>query len=92
MVADRQCGRTYHFSAAPVVNRFEFSEEIFRLLSLDVVVTLISTDGYSMKTARPNFSVLDCQPSCGMFGLVRPECRTDLLAVLRELGEVNGSA
>ncbi len=92
ILADRQCGGTYHFSGAPAVSWFEFAEEIFRLSSIDVAVIPISTDEYPVKTKRPNFSVLDCQSTCDMFGVVQPEWRADLLAVLKELGEVNGAA
>ncbi len=92
MLADRQCGGTFHFSGVPQVSWFEFANEIFRLSSIDVEVAPISTHEYPVKTKRPNFSVLDCQSTCDMFGVVQPEWRADLLAVLRELGEVNGAA
>ena len=92
MVADRQCGGIFHFSGAPAVSWFEFAAEIFRFSSLDVALTPISTAQYPVKATRPSYSVLDCQTTCDMFGVVQPDWRVDLFSVLSELGEVNGAA
>ncbi|MGD1884132.1 MAG: dTDP-4-dehydrorhamnose reductase [Paracoccaceae bacterium] len=76
---------TYHFSGAPDVSWADFAREIFRRADLDCLVENIPTSAYPTPAARPANSRMDCTSLAKAFGIDRPDWRTGLADVLREL-------
>ncbi|WP_299361054.1 dTDP-4-dehydrorhamnose reductase [uncultured Paracoccus sp.] len=87
MLADRDKGGLCHFAGAPDVSWAGFAREIFARAGLDCRVIEIPTIEYPTPAPRPLNSRLDCSRIVRDFGIVRPDWRTGLSGVLRELKE-----
>jgi dTDP-4-dehydrorhamnose reductase len=84
--AGRGRSGTYHFSGAPDVSWADFAREIFAQAGLPVTVSDIASSDYPTPAARPGNSRLDCRDLETVFGLLRPDWRAGLAAVLHDLG------
>jgi dTDP-4-dehydrorhamnose reductase len=78
----------YHYAGQPDVSWADFAREIFRQTGLDVAVTGIPATEYPTPALRPGNSRMDCTSLERAFGIVRPDWRISLGAVLQELKEV----
>ncbi|NRA98712.1 MAG: dTDP-4-dehydrorhamnose reductase [Rhodobacteraceae bacterium] len=76
---------TYHFSGAPEVSWADFAREIFSQADRAVAVTDIPSSDYPTPAKRPANSRLDCSATTAAFGVLRPDWRTGLAEVLKEL-------
>jgi len=81
--APEACG-TYHFSGAPDTSWAGFARAIMAQAGLDCRIAEIATTAYPTPARRPLNSRMDCS-SLSVFGLERPNWRTGLEDVLREL-------
>lgn len=78
----------YHFAGAPDVSWADFAREIFAQARMTGVrVEDIPTTAYPTPARRPGNSRLDCTSLEAAFAIVRPDWRTSLAAVLKDLGE-----
>ncbi len=78
----------YHFSGAPNVSWAEFAAEIFAQADIDCAVTPIPTTDFPTPATRPLNSRLNCALTKSTFGIARPDWKSSLRDVLKELGEV----
>lgn len=78
-------GGTYHFSGTPEVSWADFAREIFDQAGLQCDVQDIPSGAYPTPARRPLNSRLDCRTTQANFGIARPDWRTDLREVLRDL-------
>lgn len=85
-LTDGQSGGTYHLSGTPEVSWAIFAREIFQQSALNVDVTDILTADYPTPAKRPLNSRLDCESLTHDFGIRRPDWRTELANVLKDLG------
>tara|TARA_B100000614_G_scaffold222979_1_gene211057 strand:+ start:75 stop:923 length:849 start_codon:yes stop_codon:yes gene_type:complete len=88
LIRDPAKSGIYHFSGAPDTSWADFARAIFKMAGRAVTVTDISTSDYPTPAARPLNSRLDCS-TLSVFGLARPDWRTDLAHVLTELGAIS---
>mgnify|MGYP001798217548 CR=1 FL=1 len=84
--AGRGTTGTYHFSGGPDVSWAAFAREIFAQAGKQVAVTGIPATEYPTPAARPQNSRLDCASLARDYGIARPDWRTSLATVLKELG------
>lgn len=84
--ADPGKSGVYHFSGAPDVSWKDFAEAIFARAGREVAVSGIPTADYPTPAARPLNSRLDCADAETVFGIPRPDWRSGLDAVLKEMG------
>ena len=84
------CG-IYHFSGAPDVSWADFAREIFVQAGLNCDVTDIPTSAYPTPARRPQNSRMNCATTQNVFGLERPDWRTDLQKVISDLGTIASS-
>ena len=80
-------GGTYHYSGAPDVSWADFARAIFAQANLAVRVTDIPSSAYPTAAKRPMNSRLDCRSLDSDFGIARPDWKTGLTDVLRELAK-----
>jgi len=85
LAADPSKSGTYHFSGAPDVSWHGFAQEIFNRAGRQVAVSPIPTSDYQTPAARPLNSRLDCRLTEEVFDLSRPDWRTAIDDVLKEL-------
>jgi dTDP-4-dehydrorhamnose reductase len=85
MAADPAMGGIYHFAGAPDVSWAGFAREIFARLGLSPEVVEIPTSDYPTPARRPLNSRLDCAAITRDFGIPRPDWRTGLDRVIKEL-------
>lgn len=78
---------TYHFSGAPDASWADFAREIFAQAGRSVTVTDIPTSAYPTPARRPANSRLDCASLAAAFGIGRPDWRSGLSEVIKELKE-----
>lgn len=76
---------TYHFSGAPDVSWAGFARAIFDAASIDATVHGIPTREYPTPATRPLNSRLDCRSMQDTFGIARPNWRSAIPAILRDL-------
>ncbi len=86
MCADSSKRGIYHYSGAPDVSWKRFASEIFALSNSNICLKGIPTSAYATTARRPLNSRLDCAPICVDFGIQRPNWKSSLANVLRELG------
>lgn len=88
-IAFRMCqglnGGTFHFSGAPDVSWADFAEEIVSTAKLSCTVERVPSSEYATTAERPLNSRLDCS-TLSHFGLSRPDWRSDMRDVLRDIG------
>ncbi len=75
----------YHFAGAPDVSWAGFAREIMARAGLDCVIEDIPSEAWPTPAARPKNSRLDCSDFEHEFGVVRPDWRTGLDDILKEL-------
>ena len=85
MVISQECGGTYHFSGAPNVSWAQFAREIFAQAGRAVTVIGIPTSEYPTPAARPGNSRMDCASLETDFDIPRPDWRSSLSTVLKDL-------
>lgn len=78
---------TYHFSGNPDVSWADFAREIFKQAGRVMPISDITTADYPTLSRRPANSRLKCSTTETIFGIARPDWRTGLADVLRELGD-----
>jgi hypothetical protein len=78
----------YNLSAVGAVSWFGFAEEILRRAQPGALpgLTPISSTDYRAAATRPRNSRLCCDRLRSVFGVVRPDWKTQLSACLQELG------
>ena len=76
---------TYHFSGAPDASWADFAREIFAVSGRDTIVHGIPTSEYPTPASRPLNSRLDCESTLRIFDIARPDWRTAIPQILREL-------
>ena len=86
LCADPSKGGTYHFSGAPDVSWAGFARETFAQAGRATVVEDIPTAAYPTPARRPANSRLDCTTTQKVFGIARPDWKTELGLVLKDLG------
>jgi dTDP-4-dehydrorhamnose reductase len=84
-MADGAKGGTHHFSGAPDTSWADFAREIMRQAGLTCRIEDIPTDAYPTPARRPLNSRLDCSALEAAFGIPRPDWRTGLSDILKEL-------
>lgn len=75
----------YHLSGTPDISWAGFAREIFAQVGMAVTVEDILTSAFPTPAKRPANSRMDCS-ALATFGLSRPNWRTGLTTVLKELG------
>jgi dTDP-4-dehydrorhamnose reductase len=85
LLQDPSKSGTYHFSGAPDVSWALLSKEIFVQAGKSVTVTPILTADYPTLAPRPLNSRMDCSDTVQAFGILRPDWRDGLSAILTEL-------
>tara|TARA_R110000751_G_scaffold172928_3_gene279356 strand:- start:71073 stop:71927 length:855 start_codon:yes stop_codon:yes gene_type:complete len=85
LVSDRDLSGTYHFSAAPDVSWADFAREIFAKAGRPTKVIDIATADYPTPARRPMNSRLDCSRTETVFGLQRPDWKTGITKILKEM-------
>ncbi|WBU63267.1 dTDP-4-dehydrorhamnose reductase [Paracoccus aerodenitrificans] len=85
MTGDKGKGGIYHFAGGPDVSWADFAREIFRQSDLSPKVVDIPTSDYPTPAARPLNSRLDCSAITSDFGIERPDWRSSLNSVIKEL-------
>jgi dTDP-4-dehydrorhamnose reductase len=80
-----QGGGTYHYAGVPPTSWACFARETFACAGRKVTVTEIPTSAYPTPAQRPLNSRLDCASLEADFGIMPPDWRAGLAAVVREL-------
>ncbi|MCJ8138986.1 dTDP-4-dehydrorhamnose reductase [Falsirhodobacter halotolerans] len=80
----RDTSGIYHLSGGPDVSWADFAREIFAQAGCHVTVTDIPSSAYPTPAKRPANSRMDCS-ALATFGLTRPDWRTGLTDVLKDL-------
>lgn len=78
-------GGTYHFSGAPDTSWADFARAIMAGAGLGCEITDIPSSAYPTPAKRPMNSRLDCGAFTRDFGIARPDWRSGLTAILKEL-------
>lgn len=78
-------GGTHHFAGAPDTSWAGFAREIMARAGLTCQITDIPTSAYPTPAKRPPNSRLDCRSFTTSFGIPRPDWRTGLDDILKEL-------
>lgn len=84
-LCDGHSGGTYHFSGTPDTTWAEFARCIMQEAQLACTITDIPSSAYPTPAARPLNSRLDCSSFTQDFGIARPDWRTGLDLILKEL-------
>lgn len=79
----------FHYAGAPACTWADFAEAIFAASGWPErpSVTRIATADWPTKAVRPANSVLDCTKIAAAYGIVQPDWREGLAAVVAELAE-----
>ena len=85
LIQDPTKSGTYHFSSAPDVTWAEFATEIFRQAGKSVSVIPIPSADYPTPANRPLNSRMNCSETEQVFGIVRPDWRSGLNKIIRDL-------
>lgn len=87
LIADPGKSGAYHVSGGPDVSWADFAREIFAQAGIDCEVVDIPTTDYPTPAKRPLNSRMDNTSFETAFGLARPDWRTGLHDILKDLGE-----
>ncbi|MEO3414464.1 dTDP-4-dehydrorhamnose reductase [Roseovarius sp. CAU 1744] len=85
LIADPKRSGTYHFAGAPDVSWADFAREIFVQSGIACEVADIPSTDYPTPAARPHNSRMDCSTLEATFGIARPDWRSGLADILRDL-------
>jgi dTDP-4-dehydrorhamnose reductase len=77
---------TYHLSGGPDVSWADFARVIFERSGIDCAVSDIPSSAYPTPAKRPLNSRLDNSRTQEIFGLARPDWRSGLKDILKDLG------
>lgn len=80
-------GGIHHFAGIPNVSWADFARAIMTEAGLDCEINNISTSEYPTPARRPANSRLDCSSLSASFGIERPDWRSGLRTVIKELGQ-----
>lgn len=80
-------GGTYHYSGAPDVSWADFARAIMAQADLNCRIDDIPSSSYPTPAQRPLNSRLDCNALLADFGIHRPDWRSALQNILKEMGE-----
>ena len=89
--AVRETSGTLHWTGAGVASWYDFSVAIMEeakaagLIDRDVTINPLTTAQYPTPTARPSYSVLECQSSWSQLDMQAQHWRVDLRNMLKEL-------
>jgi len=78
-------GGTHHFAGTPPTTWARFARETFAIAGLPCRVDAIPTTDYPTPARRPLNSRLDCATLAADFGIMPPDWRAHLAAVVKEL-------
>ncbi len=78
-------GGTHHFSGAPDTSWADFAREIMAQAGLPCQITDIPSAAYPTPARRPANSRMDCGSLAAAFGVQRPDWKTELSVMLKEL-------
>ncbi|MEL7460348.1 MAG: dTDP-4-dehydrorhamnose reductase [Pseudomonadota bacterium] len=81
-------GGIHHFAGAPDISWAGFAEGIFAASGMATKVEKIPASEYPTPAARPANSRLDCSSLTETYGISRPDWRSGLKDVLKELGAI----
>lgn len=84
-MVDGAPGGTHHFAGAPDTSWADFARAIIAGASLPAQVEDIATADYPTPARRPANSRLDCSAFTAAFGVPRPDWRSGLQDILKEL-------
>jgi len=76
---------TYHFSGGPDVSWADFAREIFDQAGVTCDVADIPTSDFPTPAKRPANSRMDCSSTTEHFGIPRPDWRTSLSLILKDI-------
>jgi dTDP-4-dehydrorhamnose reductase len=79
-------GGTQHFAGAPDTSWADFARAIMAGAGLECRIEDIASSDYPTPARRPLNSRLDCRGLQAAFGIIRPDWRTGLSDILKELG------
>ena len=79
---------TFHFTGNPDVSKADFAREIFTQAGRKVVVRDILASAYLTDAKRPRNSRMNCDAIKSAFGIERPDWRTSLTSVLKDIKEI----
>ena len=82
---DGHNGGTHHFSGAPDTSWADFARAIMAGAGLSCQITDIPSSAYPTPAKRPMNSRLDCNAFTREFGVPRPDWRSGLAQILKEL-------
>ena len=82
---DGHTGGTHHFSGAPDTSWADFARAIMAGAGLACQINDIPSSAYPTPAKRPLNSRLDCAAFMQDFGITRPDWRSGLAAILKEL-------
>ena len=82
---DGHNGGTHHFTGAPDTSWANFARAIMAGAGLSCQITDIPSSGYPTPAKRPMNSRLDCSAFLREFGTTRPDWRSGLAQILKEL-------
>lgn len=85
LVKNRTAGGTFHFAGAPDVSWADFARAIFAEAGMPVQVKDIGSADYPTAATRPLNSRLDCSAIASLHGIARPDWKSGLSDVVREL-------
>lgn len=80
-------GGLYHFSAEPDVSRSEFARFIMMNSGLACEIKDVQTSDYPTRARRPLNSRLDCSTFVRDFQIARPDWRSAVKDIIRDLGD-----
>lgn len=76
----------YHFAGSPDCSWADFARAIFEQANLSCLVTDIPSSAYPTSAVRPLNSRMDCSATEATFGIKRPDWKTSLTSILKDLG------
>jgi len=84
-MVDGALGGTHHFAGAPDTNWADFARAIFKETGLSCCVNNVSSSDYPSLVRRPLNSRLDCRSFSEAFSIERPDWRSGISDIFREL-------
>lgn len=78
-------GGTFHLTGTPDASWAEIAREVMTVAGLECSVREIATEDYPTPAPRPLNSRLDCRSFEEAFGIVRPQWRSALREIVKEL-------
>ena len=86
LISDPDKAGIYHFAGASDCSWADFARAIFEQANLPCIVTDIPSSDYPTPAVRPLNSRMDCSVTEATFGIKRPDWKTSLTGILKDLG------